>query len=51
MSGRRHEDERAESVADDAPPIVVKLHVVEPAQQDPAIDVGAAAVGDVVDVM
>lgn len=51
MSGRWNEDERAESVANDAPAVVVKLHVVEAAQQDAAIDVSATASCDVVDVV
>tara|TARA_B100000378_G_scaffold62574_2_gene46790 strand:- start:74 stop:229 length:156 start_codon:yes stop_codon:yes gene_type:complete len=51
VAGRRNEDERAESVANDAPAVVVKLHVVEPTQQDAAIDVSATASCDVVDVM
>lgn len=33
------------AVAGDAPPMMVKIHVVEPAEQDAAIDVGSAAVG------
>lgn len=52
MACRWHENERAVAAADDLPSVVVQLHVMEPAEQYPAVDVGSAVVGgDVVDVV
>tara|TARA_Y100000114_G_scaffold96919_1_gene90191 strand:- start:124 stop:294 length:171 start_codon:yes stop_codon:yes gene_type:complete len=52
MTRGRHENERAMAVADDLPPVVVELHVVEPTEQYAAVDVGSAVLGgDVVDVV
>ena len=51
-AGRIEQDEVASALACDAPAAVVKLHMVEPAEQDPAIDVGSASVSlPLVDVM
>ena len=51
MTGGRHENERAVTVADDLPSVVVQLHVVKPAEQYAAVDVGSAVLGGhVVDV-
>jgi len=44
-------DEVAPTLAADAPTRVVQLHVMPPAQQDAAIDVGATAFAERVDVM
>ena len=52
MACRWHENERAVTVADDLPSVVVQLHVVKPAEQYAAVDVGSAVLcGDVVDVV
>ena len=48
---RRVEEEVVAAVAGDAPAAVVELHVVEAAQQDAAVDIGAAAFGVWVDVV
>jgi hypothetical protein len=37
------EDERPGAVSADVPSVMVEVHVVEPAQQDAAVDIGSAA--------